>query len=186
MAHEKEHTFPYATSPVMPLQVLSSPEGTTGSTVQRIGSHSSDVATSFSSKHVSPPTPALHTRSFVTSHSDLAPSTPHVEATVHAVHGSWPDAENAVPATQGVLHTASVVLVQSVLTPFTPHARHAAHGALPDAENVVPATQAELHSVLDVLVHADATPAEHVDAAAHAAHGALPDAENVVPATQET
>jgi hypothetical protein len=54
---------------------------------------------------------ALHTRSFVTSHSDLVPSTPHVDAAVHAVHGALPDAENVVPATQagaGVLHAQEV------------------------------------------------------------------------------
>ena len=125
----------------------------------------------------------MQTRSFVATHADLAPEPPHAEAAVHAVHGSMPDAENVLPATQGTWHTVFAFLVQAVLTPTAPHAWQPPHGALPDADHVEPATQvAVLQTVSAVLVQAVLTPtAPHV---LHAPHGVMPDADHVLPALQ--
>ena len=113
----------------------------------------------------------LHTRSFVASHSDLAPLALHFETSMHAVHGSKPDSENVLPATQGVLHTALAFMVQSDFVDATsPQSRHALHGALPDAENVEPASHS--HTVSDVWVQAVLTfaPPQVV----HVSHGVDP------------
>ena len=85
-------------------------------------------------------------------------------------HGALPKVEKVAAfthATGGLLHTVSIVLVQTVLTPWV-HVATAApfwpqwvHGALPEAEKVAPVTHAGmrgLHERSFVVVQAVLTP----------------------------
>ena len=112
-------------------------------------------------------------------------------------HGALPKVEKVAAfthATGGLLHTVSIVLVQTVLTPWV-HVATAApfwpqwvHGALPEAEKVAPVTHAGigagLHERSLNVVQAVLTPWVHVVRCAQVAHGVFPDpeVEKVAPA----
>ena len=101
----------------------------------------------------------------------------HVE---QAAQGSWPDADQAKPASH--LHTVFAFGLHVFHTPAAPHFLHLLHGGLPDLDQVEPASHGVLHTVFAVSVHSVFTPAAHVEGAAQAAQGALPEADQVEPA----
>ena len=118
----------------------------------------------------------------------------HVESAVHVVHGSLPVVDHVEPAAHGtlsgkgagaglgdvawVLHSVSVVVVQSVSTPaaHVESAVHVMHGTLPEAEKDIPPTHgatAPLHTMSDPRLQAISTPAAaHVVFAEQLVHGA--------------
>ena len=132
----------------------------------------------------------------------FTPPAPHVDSTVHGVHGAYPETEKVVPALHSAVlqHAASdggvaAALVLSytrqVLT-LTPAAffalmhLQAVNAAPPSVISPHVAVKAATsHTVSAVVLHSVFTPAApHVEAAAHVVHGSFPVSENDVPPTQ--
>ena len=124
-----------------------------------------------------------HTVFAVLVHAVATPNTPQV---LHEPHGALPVIDHVLPASHGILHTASAVFVHALFTPcvHVESAAHAVHGAVPDRENVVPVSHATWHTVSVVVVHDVLMPDVQVESAAHGLQGSLPVPENEVPPTQ--